>query len=107
MNLFIHMTFADCSNPCIITTYQKLFRLICKYDYEDFDGSTIYYARERKHKPKSYREYKDILRNFAIAFSSSSDSYLSWFELASIQGFFAIYGKKFGLLREVHENAIC
>jgi hypothetical protein len=57
---------------------------------------------------KTYEERKNNLQDLAINYSHNFGS-LSWSygELAEIGDFFYRNGKKYGLLREFHENGIC
>lgn len=56
----------------------------------------------------TYDDRKDILRNRAIEWSYASGLYeWSFYELVIVQEFFESYGRKYGLLREFHENGIC
>ena len=60
---------------------------------------------------KTYQERKESLRNLAIEYQYNNDGdtdiQLSMGELADASDFFEINGKKYGLLREFRENAIC
>lgn len=56
---------------------------------------------------KNYRERKNCLENIAIDFSNNTVCGLSYGELYHIQNFFETMGKRYGLLREFRENAIC
>ena len=60
---------------------------------------------------KSYRERKESLYNLAVDFQHNNDGgtdvTLSCGEIGYIRSFFEINGKKYGLLREFRENAIC
>jgi uncharacterized protein CbrC (UPF0167 family) len=57
---------------------------------------------------KTYQERKNNLEELAKDWQHNW-SYLSWsyFELYEIQNYFLENGKRYGLLREFHENAIC
>lgn len=55
---------------------------------------------------KTYAEKKEYARNLAIEYSYN-DSAISWGELTRVQGFFEKIGRRYGLLREFRENAIC
>jgi len=59
-------------------------------------------------KGNSYQERKEYLRDLAITWQHEF-SYLSWSygELATIQDFFYTNGKRYGLIKEFKENAIC
>lgn len=56
---------------------------------------------------KNYRERKNSLEEIAIEFSYNSVCGLSYSEMCYIQNFFETMGKRYGLLREFRENAIC
>ena len=56
---------------------------------------------------KNYRERKNSLEEIAIEFSHNAICGLSYEELFHIQNFFETMGKRYGLLREFRENAIC
>ena len=56
---------------------------------------------------KNYKERKSSLREIAVEFSHNSICGLSFGELQHIQNFFETMGKRYGLLREFKENAIC
>ena len=53
-----------------------------------------------------YKKRKAEVREEAIEYSYS-DEELSYGELAEIQDYFRRLGKRYGLLREFRENAIC
>lgn len=56
---------------------------------------------------KNYRERKNSLKEIAVEFSHNAICGLSYEELSHIQNFFETMGKRYGLLREFRENAIC
>lgn len=58
---------------------------------------------------KSYQERKADLKEKAIEWSNSVGQYPKWSygELAIIEGFFETNGRRYGLLKEFQENAIC
>lgn len=58
---------------------------------------------------KTYKERKEDLYNKAVEWSNNQGEYAAWSygELAVIQGFFEKNGKRYGLLNEFRENAIC
>lgn len=58
---------------------------------------------------KTYQERKNDLQNKAIEWSNTQGSYPRWSysELGEIQDFFERNGKRYGLLKEFQENAIC
>ena len=60
-----------------------------------------------KLKGKTYQERKACIEDKAIDFSNNAAPGLSYGELAEIQGYFENYGKRYGLLTDFRENAIC
>lgn len=58
---------------------------------------------------RTYQERKNDLRNKAIEYQNSCCDFcgFSYGELADIQAFFENNGRKYGLLNEFRENAIC
>lgn len=58
---------------------------------------------------KTYQDRKEDLRNKAIEWSNTQGEYGAWSygELATISDFFEINGRRYGLLNEFRENAIC
>ena len=59
---------------------------------------------------KTYSERKNSLRELAVEFShlfSGEIADLSWGEESVLQDFFERNGKRYGLLEEFRENAIC
>lgn len=55
----------------------------------------------------TYRERQKAARELAIAFLNEERPGLSLGELACIQDFFERTGRRYGLLKEFKENAIC
>ena len=63
---------------------------------------------EFKIKGKTYQERKASLEDLAIDWQHNFSQYSwSYRELYEIQNWFYENGKRYGLLREFHENAIC
>ena len=58
---------------------------------------------------KTYLDRKNDLRDKAIEWSNTQGEYGAWSygELSDIQSFFEINGRRYGLLNEFRENAIC
>lgn len=57
----------------------------------------------------SYQEKKQDLYNKSLQYNSSWYEFCNWSysELATIQEFFEVNGRRYGLLTEFKENAIC
>ena len=111
--MYIRFIFKNGSNPYVSTTNEKLFCMIKKYDLEQLDAGTFLVHGEVafwtvKKRLSAYDKAKTALREFAIDFQyKASEFNYSYGELARWQDFFYEYGKKYGLLREFQENAIC
>ena len=60
-------------------------------------------------KGNTYADRKKFVRNFAVDWSHACGLYESWSygELFEIQSEFERLGRRYGLLREFHENCIC
>ena len=57
---------------------------------------------------KSYQDKKENLKNIAIDYSLVfGDTNISWLEYAILTDYFRQYGRRYGLLKEFRENAIC
>lgn len=113
--MYTHFSFADGSNPYIATTNKGLFGMICKYILtqtagESFivDGPAAFWTVHTGKKISEYKKKQTALQEFAIDWQRNFDRFsYSWAELDNWQQFFEEYGKKYGLLREFRENAIC
>jgi len=88
------------------------------FDYEDLHSVLFNPSRKQlciidldRIHGKTYTDKKEYIRNKAIDFqlidSEISGGGLSWGEYAAVANFFETYGRRFGLLREFRENAIC
>jgi len=106
--MFVHFTYFDNSNPFIAITHSKFLDMICKYELRQ-DYTWGYYVVKRKEPFKhSYYAMKEVIRDFAIQWQANFEKFdYSYMDLANYQDFFTKYGKKYGLLNEFHENAIC
>lgn len=58
-------------------------------------------------KGKTYQERKACIEDKAIDYSNNQAGGLSYNELYYISSYFETYGKRYGLLNEFKENAIC
>jgi len=59
-------------------------------------------------KLMTYKEHKDYIRQAAIDWQiKTSNRSQSYEELATYQAFFEKQAKRYGLLKEFRENAIC
>lgn len=106
-----HFEFYDHRSPYITTNNQTLFEILRKYYYTQTGENSFYIEglREWNGKPKYNRENNKMLLE-AIAQQWQADFVnfnYSYSDLVGWQNFFEEYGKKYGLLKEFHENAIC
>ena len=103
--MFAHIRFKDGSNPYIAKTNKAFFEMLIAYNLTQ-ESEFGFIASEKSTISKGYSNRKDALRDFAIDWQNGEFDY-SYADLMNWQDFFTEYGKKFGLLREFHENAIC
>lgn len=110
--MYRHIAFLNGSNPYISTTDKNFFEFVKNYDLEMI-GKDCFVATEKqflscKKSVSSYEKIKISLRDFAVEFSNrQGDFSMSWSECCEWNSFFEKYGKKYGLLREFRENALC
>lgn len=83
-------------------TRKELFSAV-RDVYDDIDGIVFLDTP----KGKTYAEKKSDIRYKAIAYQSIDVGGLSYNELSIIQNYFETYGRRFGLIQEFKENAIC
>lgn len=56
----------------------------------------------------NYQKRKQEVREFAMDFWENANEYqYSWLEIEAWQDIFRRLGRRYGLLREFHENGIC
>ena len=83
------------------------------FDYPSFYADTfspeceVIQLIEFKTHGQNYKARKASLEEIAVEFSHNAICGLSYGELSYIQNFFETMGKRYGLLREFRENAIC
>ena len=70
------------------------------------DVDTVYIT-DFKIKGRSYKERKESARELAIDVQYNDVGGLSWAEWGRICDFFSNVGRRYGLLQEFRENAIC
>lgn len=108
---YTYFEFYDHRNPYITTNNKNLFEILRKYYYIQTGENSFYIEglREWNGKPKYNRENnKMLLRAIAQQWQEDFTNFnYSYSELVDWQNFFEEYGKKYGLLKEFHENAIC
>lgn len=103
-----HFEFANGSNPYITKTNKAFFEVLCKYNLTQIDCNCFRVDAKRPSFERTYNSLKEIVRDFAVDWQGSfADMVYGYGELADWQDFFSEYGRKYGLLREFHENAIC
>lgn len=110
--MWIDISFSNGSNPYICFTNEKFFEFVKNYSLE-MVGTSSFIAHECqfltiKKTVSSYEKAKTALRDFAVEFSNKQGDFsMSWGDRCEWSAFFETYGKKYGLLREFRENAIC
>lgn len=67
----------------------------------------VLFITDFKVKGKTYADRKEFVRDMAINYSNNQACGLSWGEVAMISDMFYTLGKRYGLLKEFKENAIC
>lgn len=112
--MYINFEFKNGGNPYIAKTDKELFRMVKKYILEQTGEKSFRVICPAEYWSTTGRELtsrdkgKTALREFAALWSINfSDYNYSWCDLYDWSEFFAEYGKKYGLLREFRENAIC
>lgn len=75
---------------------------------EFVDGFSMQVHERINNKLSAYNDRKEAIRNFAIEYQyATGDMRQSWYGVSTWSDYFATMGKKYGLLREFRENAIC
>lgn len=114
--MFMHFEFTDGSNPYIATSTKAVWNMVKKYDLEQIgERRFIVHGKANRvfwtvkpGKITAREKNQVILRDFAILYSLAwGDFNYSYGDLADWDEFFTEYGRKYGLMREFHENAIC
>ena len=67
----------------------------------------VHYMYDFRAKGRSYRERQAYVEQKAIEWSWAEQPSWSWGEIADIQNAFELIGRRYGLLRDFRENAIC
>ena len=105
--MYNHFQFKDGSNPYITKTLEEFWRILKKYNVEQI-GDRFFLVHEERSRKNDYQTTKQILKDFAIEWSLFFNEYTSSYsDLIFYQTFFTTYGKRYGLLKEFKENAIC
>ena len=113
--MYINFIYNNGSNPYIATNNKNLFKMICKYcltqtgaDSFRVEGKAQILTTHPERKLSDYQKKRLSLETFAQEWQLNfPDMVYSWAELVNWGAFFEEYGKKYGLLREFHENGIC
>lgn len=71
------------------------------------DNVNLECAIELNEVSGTYNEKKAAIESKAIEYSNNQAGGLSMGELSDIQNYFETYGKRYGLLSDFRENAIC
>ena len=107
----IHISFADGSNPYILTNESLFYNYFYNYDVRLIkmaDGAIFFVAGMETARRKTYQQAKANAQAFAIDTQNIiSENNFSYGEIADIQDTLRQLGKRFGLVREFKENCIC
>jgi len=100
--------FANYKDGNISVNHSLMFSVLKKHNYKQIAPFSFSVDSVKSDQVCNYRNNQESLRNIAIQWQQDfADLSYSYHELAIWSDFFTIYGKKYGLLREFHENAIC
>lgn len=89
-------------------TTAELYDSWDKFIRDTFNPTTeVITLIEFKIHGKNYQTRQESLRTLAINWSNSDIEGISYGEIADIENWFRLKGKRFGLLEEFRENAIC
>ena len=98
-----YANFIDATGEEISTLYESPE----KYFSDTFSPCTVFLSvLEFKISGSTYQERKNAARDLAIDFQHVQRPGLSWGEFAKIGDFFEEVGRRYGLIREYHENGI-
>ena len=104
--MYHHLSFKNGSNPYICTNEFEFLYMFKKYEIEMLKPG--FYLVHDLRKNKTYDAMKAAAESLAIDYSHTfTDASLSWGEVSDLQDIFETLGKRYGLLRDFHENAIC
>lgn len=91
--------------PCMFDSMDEFDRKTWKpiYLYSDLIDT------ERAPAGKTYQGKKAWLRDRAISYSNAGDNYIlyDFWNEQELKDYFFRYGRKYGLIKEFKENAIC
>lgn len=105
--MYRHIEFKNGSNPYVSFTDDNFIKIVLNEDLQFLNAACFFISEPAEYCRKTYQNYKNALRDFAIEFQNSfSFINYSYAELAEWQNFFEKYGKKYGLIREFKENGI-
>ena len=111
--MWVHFDFDNGANPYISTSDKALFFMVCNYALAAkkpiiANARVMRFTASKTALATTYRKKQAALREFAIEFSHASSEYaMSWGDVSDWGGFFEHYGRRYGLLTEFRENAIC
>lgn len=113
--MYINFEYENGGNPYIAKTEKELFRMVKKYILEQIGEHSFrviapatYWTVHTGGKMTDYTKAQTALREFAIDWQHNFPNMdYDWSDVCYYGNFFYEYGKKYGLLREFHENAIC
>lgn len=90
------------------STQSNLYNEHARYFADTFSPETVFISLVSfVVKGRTYPERKGAARQLAADFQAAEMPGLSWGEISEIQAYFEKIGKRYGLLTEFRENAIC
>ena len=77
------------------------------YRIAEKEHARVEFAYDFKARGKTYGERKDYVESMAIEWSNAEKPSMAWSECWFVDNGFSRLGKRYGLLTDFHENAIC
>ena len=103
--MYHHLTFMDKSNPYICINEHEFLKWFRAYEMIMLKPGEYFVIDLRK--KRTYTDMKTASIMLATNYSTCNDVVLSLNELNAMNTIFETLGKRYGLLKEFHENAIC
>ena len=102
-----HIDLRDTSNPRITWSASEFLAWLRNWDLE-IVGTCAYIAHSAPSSPSTYANNKEAVRDLALKFERwANERDLSYGDFAEWGALFETLGRKFGLLTEFREKAIC
>lgn len=110
------LDFSNCSNGYVGRSVGTLYKWLRGYDLAPVEDTTgngrgwvlFFKATPRRRRLRTYAEMQDAARNLAIDWQDAATEWrMSYAECAAWGDLFTDLGRRYGLMREFHENGIC